>query len=78
MLCGRSEFEGYIVLTFAHTLRALLECPVFDNAINILDSDWKRWSRMTKLRLVHRSDQVTWIVHKGDWFWRVKQELGIR
>jgi len=60
MLCGQDAFEGYIVLTFAHTPRALLvECPVFGNVINILDSDWKHWSRMTKQELVHHSDQVT-------------------
>jgi hypothetical protein len=69
---GQNEFEGYIVLTFAYRSRALLECPVFGNAIYILDSDWKRWSRMTKQELVHRSDQVSLIIPKGDWFWKVK------
>jgi hypothetical protein len=75
---GQDEFEGYIVLTFAHTPRALLECPVFGNAIYIIDSDWKRWSRMSKRELLHRANGVTRIIHKGDWFWRVKGELGIR
>lgn len=74
---GTDEFEGYIVLTFAHTPSALLECPIYGNAVYIIDSDWKRLSRMTKQELLtHRL--VTRIIHKGDWFWRVKQELGIR
>ncbi|MDP9476741.1 MAG: hypothetical protein M3R38_13825 [Actinomycetota bacterium] len=76
---GMDEFEGYIVLTFARTPRVLMECPVFGNAIYVIKSDWKRLSRMSKRALLaQRSDQVTKIVHKGDWFRRVKLELGIR
>jgi len=76
---GEDEFEGYIVLTFAHTPKALMECPVFGNAIYIINSDWKSLSKMTKQELLARgSMKVTRIVHKGDWFSRVKTELGIR
>lgn len=76
---GIDEFEGYMVLTFARTPRVLMECPIFGNAIYVIKSDWKRLSRMSKRELLaHRSDQVTKIVHKGDWFRRVKLELGIR
>ncbi len=76
---GMDEFEGYMVLTFARTPKVLMECPVFGNAIYVIKSDWQRLSRMSKRELlVHRSDQVTKIVHKGDWFRRVKLELGIR
>lgn len=76
---GTDEFEGYIVLTFAHTPRALLECPKYGNAIYVLDSDWKRWSRMTKQELLaNRSGEVSRIIHRGDWFWRVQCLLGVR
>jgi hypothetical protein len=75
---GKDELEGYIVFTFAHTPKALLECPVFGNAIYIIDSDWKRWSRMTKRELLAHSHDVTRIIHRGDWFREVKRELGIR
>ncbi|MDP9476120.1 MAG: hypothetical protein M3R38_10635 [Actinomycetota bacterium] len=76
---GSDEFEGYIVLTFAHTPRVLLECPVFGNAIYVVDFDWRRLSRMTKQDLLSRDSLgVTRIVHKGDWFSRVKRALGIR
>lgn len=74
---GSDEFEGYIVLTFAHTSRTLLECPVFGNAIYILDSEWKRLSKMTKQELLTHPS-ANRIIHRGDWFWRVKQELRIR
>lgn len=76
---GMDEFESYMVLTFAHTQRVLMECPIFGNAIYVLKSDWKRLSRMSKRELLdQRSGQVTKIVHKGDWFRRVKLEMGIR
>lgn len=75
---GEDEFEGYIVFTFAHTPQALLECPKFGNAIYIINSDWAHWSKMTKHELLaSQSREVTKIVHKGNWFRRVKRELGI-
>jgi hypothetical protein len=76
---GRDEFEGYMVLTFAHTPKALLECPEFGNAIYIINSDWKRLSSKTKQELLaNHSGEITKMVHKGDWFSRVKRGLGIR
>lgn len=76
---GSHEWSGYIVFTFAHTQRALLECPIFGNAIYVIDSDWKLLSRLTKQDLTsHRSQEVTKIVHKGEWFRKVKRELEIR
>jgi hypothetical protein len=36
-------------------VKALLESPVFGNAIYVINSDWKRWPRMTKQELLaHR------------------------
>lgn len=76
---GSHEWNGYIVFIFAHTQKVLLECPIFGNAIYIIDSDWKLISRLTKQDLLWRSrKEVTRIVHKGEWFSRVKSELRIR
>nr|MDP9475793.1 hypothetical protein [Actinomycetota bacterium] len=76
---GSGEFEGYIVFAFSHTERVLLECPKFGNAIYVIHSDWRRLSRTTKQDLLlRRSREVTRIVHKGNWFGRVKRALGIR
>ncbi len=72
---GKNEFEGYVVFTFAHTTKALLECPLYGNAIYIIDSDWKRWSRMSKQELLSSSHEVTRIIHRGNWFSEVKREL---
>lgn len=76
---GTDEFEGYVVFTFAHTEKALLECPIFGNAIYVLDADWRHLAKMSKRDLLaDRPGEVTKIVHKGDWFGRVKRELGAR
>lgn len=76
---GTGEFEKYIVLTFKHTSKALFECPEFGNAIYIIHSDWQRLSRLSKRDLMtYKQHQATKIVHREDWFARVKRELGIR
>jgi hypothetical protein len=76
---GRDEFDGYVVFTFAHTEKALLECPVFGNAIYVIGSDWRRLSRLSKRDLLaNRASGTKKIVHRGDWFWRVELALGIR
>ncbi len=51
--------------------------PLVGNVISIISADWERWSRMTKQDLMaDQSGAVRKIVHLGDWFGRVQQELG--
>lgn len=76
---GVDEFDGYVVFTFPYTKKALLERPVYGNAIYVLGPEWKRLSRLSKRDLL--ADQtlgVTKIVHKGDWFARTRAALGLR
>ena len=76
---GTDEFEGYVVFAFARTQAALLECPVYGNAIYVLGPDWRRLSKMSKQDLLSgRPGGVTKIVHRGDWFRRVKMTFGLR
>ncbi len=76
---GTDEFEGYVVFTFARTERALLECPVYGNAIYVLGPDWRRLSKLSKQELLSgRTGGVTKIVHTGDWFRRARLALEIR
>lgn len=74
VILGSAEFEGYIVFIFAHTRRVLLECPVYDHAIYVINSDWESLSKLTKQELLEHH-KATKIVHRGDWFWRLEQEL---
>ncbi len=70
--------DGYIVFTFEHTPSVLLECPRVGNAIYVVHRDWEIWSRMTKQELMaDDSGAVVRIPHRGDWYARVKKELGI-
>lgn len=71
---GSAEFEGYIVFIFAHTRRVLLECPIYGHAIYVINSDWESLSKLTKQELLEHH-KATKIVHRGDWFWRLEQEL---
>jgi len=77
VILGSDGFEGYMVFTFAHTLKVFLENAESGNAIYIIDDDWERLSRLTKRELLTHPE-TTRIVHKGKWYWKVKQELGIR
>lgn len=73
---GKAGFYGYIVLMFDHTERVLLECPVEGNAIYVLDSGEDRLLAMNK-RQLRKSGEAKRIFHTGDWYRRLKDELGI-
>ncbi len=76
---GADEFDGYMVFTFPRTNKALLERPVYGNAGYVLGPDWKRLSRMSKRELLADGTLgVTKIVHRGDWFARMKAALSFR
>lgn len=76
LLKGRAGFYGYIVLQFAHTEKVLLECPVYANAIYVLNSAEERLLKMNKQELI-ASDEAKRIFHVGDWYRRVKEALDI-
>ena len=61
---------------FDYTERVLLECPVEDDAIYLLDSGEDRLLPMNK-RQLRESGEAKRIFHSGDWYQRIKDELGI-
>ncbi|QIN82044.1 hypothetical protein GBA63_04855 [Rubrobacter tropicus] len=73
---GKAGLYGYILLRFHHTERVLMECPIEDNAIYILDSGEDRLVGLNKQQL-RASGEAKWIPHTGDWYRRLKDELGI-
>lgn len=76
---GLDDFGGYVVFEYPGTGRVLVECAVYGNAIYVLGSDWKRLSKLSKRELLtDHTLGVTKIVHRGDWFARVKAALGVR
>ena len=62
---GTAGKYGYIVLMFDHTEKVLLECPIRDNAIYVLDSGEERLLKMNKQQLI-ASPEVRRIFHTGD------------
>ena len=76
LLKGKSGFYGYIVLQFDHTEKVLMECPVYANAIYVLNSGEERLLRMNKQQLI-ASGEAKRIFHTGDWYLRVKLNLEI-
>lgn len=76
LLKGKAGFYGYIVLTFEHTDKVLMDCPVRDNAVYILDSGDERLLRMKKQDLM-ASDEARRIYHTDGWYERVRKELGL-
>lgn len=70
---GTEGFAGYMVFTFPHTEAALLECPERGNAVYVIYRDWMRRARKSKRDLLNEQPtEVTKIVHRGDWFQRLK------
>jgi len=61
---------------FDHTQRVLLECPVEDNAIYLLDSGEDRLLAMNK-RQLRVLGEAKRIFHRGEWYQRLNDELGI-
>jgi hypothetical protein len=76
LMKGKAGWYGYIGLRFAHTNKILLDCPVPDNAVYVLDSGEERLLKMNKQQL-RASGETKRIFHTGDWYQRVKRELGI-
>jgi hypothetical protein len=73
---GTAGMEGYSIFTFAHTEKVLLECPIYANAIYVLDSGEERLLKMNKQQL-RASGEAKVIIHTGDWYRRVHKELGL-
>lgn len=73
---GTAGEEGYSIFTFAHTEKVLLECPVYGNALYVLNSGEDRLLRMNKQQL-RASGEAKRIFHTGDWYGRVQRALGI-
>lgn len=76
-LVPKSGLHAYSIFTFAHTEKVLLECPIYGNAVYIVDSREDRWLTMSKQELIE-SGEAKKIPHRGEnWHEKVKQELGI-
>lgn len=75
---GKSGFDGYVVFTYEHTHKVLLECPRVGNAAYVIGLPTERWSRMNKQELrADRSGEVCKIDHRGGWERKVREALDL-
>ena len=74
---GTAGMYGYSIFTFAHTEKVLLECPVYANAIYVLDNSEDRLLKKMKKQELRDSGEARIIVHTGGWYQRLKQVLEI-
>jgi hypothetical protein len=71
---GMGEFAGYVGFSFGQ--KTVFDCPVIDNAIYVFGENWKTLCRLTKAQLLNgRRSEFKRIVHKGNWFYRLKLEI---
>ena len=76
---GIDEFEGYAVFYFHEGPTAVLDCPLTGNAIYVFGENWKTLSRLTKSALINnRTRDCQRIIHKGEWFLRLKSVMATR
>lgn len=69
MFCGVDHFRGYIIFYFEEARVAVLDCPIFGNAVYVISGNWQFLSRLSKKELLDQyADNVTRVVHRGDWF----------
>lgn len=75
---GKSGFDGYVVFTYEHTRKVLLECPRAGNAAYVIGLPMEVWRKMNKQVLrADRSGEVRKIDHRGDWGRRVREALDL-
>ena len=73
---GQGDFSDYIAFEFQSKQVAVLENPVFGNAIYVIRGDWRKLSKLSKSELLwNHSNNTTRIIHRGDWLVRLKREL---
>lgn len=74
---GFGGFDAYSIISFAHTDKVLLECPIYGNAAFVINADEEVWREMTKQELTE-SGLAKRIPHQGkNWTVKVKQALEI-
>lgn len=74
---GFGGFDAYSILSFHHTEKVLLECPIWGNAAYVIDADEEVWREMTKQDLTE-SGLAENIPHRGEtWPAKIRQALDL-
>ena len=74
---GFGGFDAYSILSFEHTGKVLLECPIWGNAAYVVDAGEEVWKDMTKRAMVE-SGLAEQIPHRGeDWPQKIRRALDL-
>ncbi len=74
---GFGGFDAYSIISFAHTDKVLLECPIYGNAAYVVDSGEESWKEKTKQEMVE-SGVAEKVPHRGEgWPAKIRQALGL-
>lgn len=74
---GFGGFDAYSIISFSHTDKVLLECPIYGNAAYVIDAEVEVWREMTKQELAD-SGLAEKIPHRGEnWPTRVRRALDL-
>jgi len=74
---GFGGFDAYNIISFEHTNKVLLECPIYGNAAYVIDAPEEVWQEMTKQQLTESGLAVR-IPHQGaNWPAKVRQAFDI-
>ena len=74
---GFGGFDAYSIISFSHTDKVLLECPIYGNAAYVIDAEEEVWREMTKQELAE-SGLAEKIPHRGDdWPKKVRRALDL-
>ena len=73
---GEAEFDGCVVFGFEGRSAVVMDTPLVGHALFIIRSDWHQLSRLSKRELLEDyPEEVRRIVHRGDWFERLRADL---
>ena len=80
---GKLQDDGYSVFVFKNRNAAILECPIYGNALYLVWGDWKQLSELTKEQLrnyVTDAKSPSRYIHRDDseWFPSLCRELRIQ
>ena len=81
--CGKLKHDGYSIFVFKEKNAAILECPIYGNALYLVWGDWKKLSQMTKEKLRHYKGQgraPSRFIHRdgSDWFFQLCRSLQLK
>jgi len=81
--CGKLKHDGYSIFVFKDKNAAILECPIYGNALYLVWGDWKQLSQMTKEELRHHKGEgrsPARFIHRddSDWFFQLQRTLRLK